>query len=105
MAQHNARFAAKAEQEGTAFTPVAASVLVEVLCHEEERQVGNDNTVVFQRVRLQVPPSTLRAHSVRATVKVRRYLDGSHGVFHGPRRIGRYDAAGACLELPSKQAA
>jgi len=28
-------------------------------------------------------------------VKVRRYADGSHAVFHGPRCIGRYDPAGA----------
>ena len=74
-------------------------------CHQEERQVGNDNTVVFGRLRLQIPPSPLRAHYVRATVKVRRYGDGSHAVFHGPRCIGRYDGAGALLDPATKQAA
>lgn len=105
VAQHNARFAVTAEQPGTAFVPVPGIDLREVLCHEEGRVVGNDNTVVLDRVRLQLPPSPLRAHYVRATVRVRRYADGSHSVFHGPRCIARYDAAGREREEPSKQAA
>ena len=105
VAEHNTRFAVAAEQPGTAFVPVPGVDLREVLCHEEERQVGNDNIVVLQKVRLQIPPSPLRAHYVRATVRVRRYADGYHGVFHGPRCIGRYDPAGLALEEQSKQAA
>jgi len=94
VAAYNARFAVAAEQPGSAFVPVSGVDLREVLCHEEERQVGNDNTVVMDKVRLQIPPSPLRAHYVRATVRVRRYGDGQYGVFHGPRCIGRYDATG-----------
>ncbi len=92
---HNARFAVPAEQEGSAFVALAGFDLTEVLCEQEDRQVGNDNTVLFHRLRLQIPPSPLRAHFVRSTVKVRQYKDGSHGIFHGRRRIGRYDAQGA----------
>ncbi len=102
---HNARFAVAAEQPGSAFVAVPGVDLREVLCHEETRVVGNDNTVVLQKVRLQIPPSPVRAHYVRASVKVRRYADGSHAVFHGPRCIGRYDAAGLDLEEQSRQAA
>lgn len=105
VAQHNARFAVAPEQAGSAFVPVPGVDLREVLCHEEERCVGLDNTVVLHKVRLQVPASPLRAHYVRATVKVRRYGDGSHAVFHGPRCIGRYDAAGLEVEAPATQAA
>ncbi len=102
----NARFAVAAQQTGSAFVPVAGVDLREVLCHEEERQVGPDNTVVLRKLCLQIPPSPLRAHYVRATVRVRRYADGRLGVFHGPRCIGRYDADG-CLtqEADTKQAA
>lgn len=105
LAQHNSRFAVRAEQPGSAFVPVPGIDLSEVLCHQEERQVGNDNTVVFHRLRLQIPPSPLRAHYVRATVKVRRYSDGSHAVFHGPRCIGRYDPHGQAIEIDTRQAA
>jgi len=101
---HNALFAIAAEQEGTAFVPVTGDVLHEVLCLQEERQVGNDNTVVFHRQRLQIPPSPLRAHFVRATVKVRQYQDGSFAIFHGPRRIGLYDPTGAIVD-ETRQAA
>ncbi len=67
--------------------------------------MGHDNTVVLHRIRLQIPPSPLRAHYVRAMVKVRRYADGSHAVFHGPRCIGRYDETGIELPQTMKQAA
>jgi transposase len=101
---HNARFAVKAEQEGTAFVAIPGVDLAEILCVQEERQVGNDNTVVFHTLRLQIPPSPLRAHFVRSTVKVRQYHDGSHAIFHGPRCIGRYDEHGA-LRSPALDAA
>ncbi len=92
---HNARFAVKAEQAGTAFVAIPGVDLNEILCIQEERQVGNDNTVTFHRHRLQIPPSPLRPHFVKARVKVRQYHDGTHAIFLGPRCLGRYDAAGA----------
>jgi transposase len=92
---YNARFAVPAEQPGSAFVPIDPAQLREILCIEEPRQVGNDNTVVFQRRRLQIPPSPLRPHFVKARVKVRQYLDGSYAVFHGPRELARYTPEGA----------
>jgi len=92
---HNARFAVKAEQEGSAFVATTGIDLNEILCVQEERQVGNDNTVAFKRLRLQIPPSPLRAHFVKSRVKVRQYHNGTHAIFHGPRCLGRYDERGA----------
>jgi transposase len=92
---HQAQFAVKAEQEGSAFVAVSGIDLREILCIQEERQVDRDNTVSWRRMKLQIPPSPLRAHFVKARVKVRQYHDGSHAVFHGPRCLGRYDAQGA----------
>jgi transposase len=92
---YNARFAVPAAQPGSAFTPILGVDLDEILCVEEERQVGADNCVSFRRLKLQIPPSPLRPHFVRAQVKVHLYADGSHAVFHGPRCIGRYDAYGS----------
>src|SRR5665213_338991 len=101
---HNARFAVKAEQEGSAFVAIPGVVLNEILCVQEERQVGQDNTVAFHRLRLQIPPSPLRAHFVKSTVKVRQYHNGTHAIFHGPRCLARYDSAGV-LNEDTKQAA
>ena len=101
---HNGQFAVKAEQEGTAFVAAGDVDLREILCIQEDRQVGNDNTVVFHRRRLQIPPSPLRSHFVRATVKVRQYGDDGLGIFLGLRCIGRYDPAGTLLEETRKAA-
>jgi hypothetical protein len=59
-----------------------------------ERLVARDNTVTYAQLKLQLPESRLRAHYVKARVKVREYPDGTLAVFHGPRCIARFDAAG-----------
>jgi transposase len=96
---HNARFAAPAELPGTAFVAIPGVDLDEILCVQEERQVGNDNCVSFHRLKLQIPESPLRAHFVKARVKVRLYPDGTHAIFHGHRCLGRYDQKGAFSEV------
>ena len=85
-------------QPGSAFTPIPGVDLGEILCVQEERQVMNDNCVSYRRLKLQIPPSPMRAHFVKARVKVHVYPDGSCALFHGPRCIGRYDQNGAIRE-------
>ena len=94
LPEHNARFAVEPAGEGSAFTPIPGVDLDEILCVEEERQVGNDNCVSYRTLKLQIPESPMRPHFVHARVKVHVYPDGSHAVFHGPRCIGRYDEKG-----------
>ena len=96
---HNARFARPPAVAESAFVGADPAQLAEILCIEEDRVVGRDNTVVFGKLRLQLPPSPIRHHYVKAKVKVRRYDDGSIAVFHGPRRIARFNPDG--LENPS----
>ena len=96
--EHNARFAAPQAQPGSAFTPIPGVDLDEILCVQEERQVGNDNCVSFRTLKLQIPESPMRPHFVKARVKVHLYPDGSSAVFHGPRCIGRYDEKGTLRE-------
>ncbi len=79
----------KAEQEGSAFVAAPGVDLCEILCVQEERQVGNDNCVSFNRLKLQIPERPLRAHFVKARVKVRCYPDGTYAIFHGPRCLAR----------------
>ena len=94
IAAYNTRFAVAAEQQGSAFVAIAGVDLSEILCIQEDRQVGNDNCVSFNRLKLQIPASPLRAHFVKARVKVCRYPDGTHAIFHGRRCLGRYDREG-----------
>ena len=66
---HNARFAVPPAQPGSAFTPIPGVDLGEILCVQEERQVMNDNCVSYRTLKLQIPPSPMRAHFVKARVK------------------------------------
>jgi transposase len=94
LPEHNARFAVAAEQDGSAFVADAAQAWREILCVQEERLVGNDNTVKWRRLALQIPPSPLRPHFVRAKVRVHEYPTGCLAVFLGPDRLADYDVAG-----------
>jgi hypothetical protein len=101
LPRHNARFAKPAAVPEKAFVAVDPELLSEILCREEERVVGRDNTVAYRGMQLQLPESRLRAHYVKARVKVREYPDGSLAVLHGPRCLCRYDHAGGQLAVPT----
>lgn len=97
---HNARFSRPPEIADGAFVAADRAQLAEILCIQEERVVGRDNTVVLGRLRLQLPESRMRHHYVKAQVKVRQYPGGALAVFYGPRCIGRYDAQGREIGEP-----
>ena len=102
---YNARFAIAATEPGSTFVPVGLAQWQDVLCVQEERVVANDNTVAFQGLRLQIPPSRLRPHFVKAKVRVHQYCDGTHAIFHGPQCLARYDATGHVIAETVKWAA
>ena len=93
MAGPQCRPVAPAEA-GSAFVTDRTGRVREILCLQEERRVGNDNTVKWRGLALQIPPSPLRAHFVRATVRVHEYPDGRLAIFHGPHRLADYDPQG-----------
>lgn len=101
---YNAAFAVAAEQDGSGFVVDRAELWREILCIQDERTVGNDNTVKWRNLRLQLPPSRLRRHFVKATVRLHEYADGSIAVFLGPHRLADYDPNGD-LVVDAKQAA
>jgi hypothetical protein len=95
---HNARFAKPPAIAESAFVRLAdATSLTDILCIEQARVVARDNTVIYGRLCLQLPQSRGRAHYVKARVRVHEYPDGALAVFHGPRLLARYDAAGQAL--------
>ena len=102
---HNARFAVTPEAVGSAFVTDRQSAWRDILCVQEERTVGNDNTVRYQRLVLQLPQSPLRPHFVRAKVRVHHYPDDALAVFHGPRCLARYSPAGNLLTQLKARAA
>ena len=101
---YNRQFAIGAEQEGSAFVADTMGAWREILCIQEDRTVGNDNTVKWEGLSLQLPPSRLRPHFVKATVRVHAYPDGRLAVFWGPHRLADYDAKGIIVD-PEREAA
>ena len=98
IAEYNERFAIAAEQEGSAFVADTMEAWREILCIQEDRTVGNDNTVKWERRSLQLPPSRLRPHFVKATVRVHEYPDGQLAVYWGPHRLAGYAADGTLIQ-------
>ena len=80
-----------------AFVPLHGVDLDSILCHEEERTVGQDNVVALEQVPLQVAKQPGRRSCAGLRVTVRRDLHGQHSVWHGTRCLGRYDAHGQPL--------
>jgi transposase len=104
LPEHNARFARPPEETSSAFVSFAGT-LEEVLCVQEDRVVGNDNTVRYKGLVLQIPEQRHRHHYVKARVRVHQYPDGTLAVFHGPRRLARYATNGDPIDDASQKAA
>lgn len=99
----NREFQRPAAQAGTAFIPWIGGNLDDILCERYGRTVSADNCVSFEGKSLQIPRDEHRCHYVKAKVRVHRYLDGSLGVFHGPRQLADYDGEGRLKKTRKKK--
>ncbi len=97
---HNKTLAVAAQQLGTAFVPYASSrsELNKIFSHQEERDVGNDNTVKIGNLCLQIEKQDFRFSMARCRVLICRHLDHTISIFYGPHLLGRYDADGKPLK-------
>lgn len=100
---YNAEFGRPPLDPRSAFVPLGEVDLEPILCHEEQRVVAKDNTVLFDGLCLQIDKQPGRATCAGLTVTVRRHLDGTHSLTWGKRRLGRYDARGRRLEAAAAQ--
>jgi len=113
LPEHNARFAREADQSGSAFIPLMGFALEKVLCIQEERTVNKDNTLRYQGKIIQILENASRCSYAKHKVCIHEYLDGSLGVFHGPRKLaitmlspnGEYEEEGCLWEGAAAAAA
>ena len=99
LPNHNAEFRRPAREEGTAFVAYAdPDSLDDILCELHERKVRNDNCVKFKGLVLQIPADRHRHHYVKATVLVRRHMDGTLSISHGHRLLAEYHPDGTLSE-------
>ena len=104
LPDHNRRFAVRPETAGSAFVPFAGK-LEDILCVHEERIIGNDNTVRYKRLSLQIPKDKHRHHYVKTKVRVHEYPNCHLAIFHGPRRLAEYGPGGTCKDKAGRRAA
>lgn len=97
---YNQEFMEPAREEGSAFVPLGSVDPQEILCEHFERTVRHDNCISFEAMLLQIPAQRHRCHFVKTKVRVHRYLDDTLAIFHGPRCLARYTAAGQLIEDP-----
>lgn len=100
LAAYDRRFARPPTDPAPAFVPLGRVDLTHILCHEEARTVGQDNTVTLEGVRLQIDKQPGRRTCVGLRVLVRRHLDGLHCIWFGARCFGHYDARGRRHQPP-----
>jgi transposase len=102
---YDTRFSHPPADPTSAFVALGDVDLEQILCEEEERVVAPDNTVSFERVRVQLAKQPGRPTCAGARVIVRRHLDGRLTVWRGPTRLGLYAADGRALAPRLEQAA
>lgn len=92
--QHNATFSHPPRDPESAWVALGDVDLDQILCHQETRTVGQDNTVTLDRVTLQVSKQPGRRTCAGLEVIVRRHLNGQHSIWRGPQRLGVFDTDG-----------
>jgi transposase len=87
---YNATFSCAPAEPASAFVDPGAVDLEQILCHQEERVVGRDNTVSFDGRAFQLPPQPGRRSCTGLRVTVRRHLSGEYSIWSGSRRLGSF---------------
>jgi transposase len=85
----NVRFSVRPAQPESAFTPVEGIDLDLLFSVQHTRMVRNDNTVLFDKLVLQLKPDSMRHHYTRCEVIVHEFTDGELGVSYDGRLLMR----------------
>jgi hypothetical protein len=104
-AAFNAEFMQPSPEEGSAFVGWFGGSLDDILCERFERQVGADNCVSFEGMKLQIPAQRHRCHYVRVKISVLRRTDGSLAICHGPLKLAEYAPDGRLRQEENWKAA
>ena len=97
----NKRFTVTPREPERAFTSLAGVDLDLLLTAQYRRTVRSDNTVVFDRLELQLPASRDRISFAKCPVLVHEFLDQTLGVSFQGKVLARFDRNG--LPLPRRR--
>jgi hypothetical protein len=119
LPKFNARFQVAAAEPGSAYVPWPAERdPADYFCFKYTRMVTNDNTLSFNKHRLQIPSGPGRKSFAKARVDLHHFMDGSLAVFYqgqhlvtfqpatsAPPRVGFFQPATPASPPPKPQAA
>jgi transposase len=91
---YNVRFSRAPRNPQSAFVSSGLVDLDQVFCIEAERTVAKDNTVVLERVVMQLNRLPGRGTCAGMKVFARRHLDSTYSIWRGQRLLGEYDQYG-----------
>ena len=114
LPKFNARFQVEAAEPGSAYVPWPEERdPLDYFCFKYTRKVTNDNTISFNKHRLQIPPGPQRKSFAKARVELCHYLDGSLAVCYqgqtlatfqsatpAPPRVGQFQPAALPISSP-----
>ena len=88
---YNKKFTKQAKEKEKAWRPVPENIdLKHVLCWKYKRVVKNDNTISLEGKTFQIPPSNVRCSFAKATVEVRKLLDGTITIHYKNNEIAKF---------------
>jgi transposase len=94
LPKFNTRFQVKAAQPGSAYVPWPEDHHpADYFCFKYTRIVTNDNTISFNKHRLQIPAGPQRKSYAKARVELRHFLDGSLAVFYQGQNLVTFQPA------------
>jgi transposase len=92
LPRYNRRFAVPPRHNGAVYRQPPSVDLKAIFAFKYLRTVGMDNTVRFQRHRIQIEPDRHRSSYARARVELHQRMDGSLAVFYRGRCLVTTDA-------------
>jgi len=99
IAEFNSRFAVAAAEKGTAFVRTRRKDLDWIFSTQQERTVGNDNTITLANRTFQLNKTRWRNTLAGQSVIVHEHLDGRFTIRYGPHVIAEFKQQ----ELPPQE--
>jgi transposase len=103
LPEHNELYARSPKDPANVFVSARRTDLDQVFCFEETRTVGRDNTVVRNKVVMQIEKQKGVVSCEGWKVLVRRHLDGRQTIWRGVKLLGAYDSEGIPIPRQTKR--
>jgi len=99
----NKRFSVPTKEEGSAFIPLIGLDLEVILSKKEKRKVGNDNTVRYKNLYLQIPQVGAHAHYARCWVQVHEFINKTLAISFNGKLLAKYTSQGLIMDINNEK--